>query len=75
MIFVKQHIVELSLIDHFVTPAALVEMPRLRFAQLVKGSGNQELIALRRLRSAAAIVVSFLGELTDELSVVHRTAA
>jgi hypothetical protein len=50
-------------------------MPRLRFAQLVKGSGNQELIALRRLRSAAAIVVSFLGELTDELSVVHRTAA
>jgi hypothetical protein len=75
MIFVKQHIVELSLIDHFVTPATLVEMPRLRFAQLVKGSGNQELIALRRLRSAAAIVVSFLGELTDELSVVHRTAA
>jgi hypothetical protein len=35
----KQHIVELPPINHFSTPAALVEVPFLRFAQLVKVSG------------------------------------
>jgi hypothetical protein len=35
----KQHIVELPPINYFSTPPALVEVPFLRFAQLVKVSG------------------------------------
>jgi hypothetical protein len=37
--FVKEHVVELPLIDHFPALAALIEVPFLRFAQLVKVSG------------------------------------
>ncbi len=39
MIFVKENIVQLPLINHFSASAALVEVPFLRFAQLVKISG------------------------------------
>jgi len=39
VIFVKEHIVELPLIDHFSASAAFVEVPFFRFAQLTKISG------------------------------------
>jgi hypothetical protein len=39
MIFVKEHIVELPLIDHFSASVALIEVPFLGLAQLVKVSG------------------------------------
>jgi hypothetical protein len=38
MILVKENIVQLPLIDHFSASAAFVEVPSLRFAQLVKVS-------------------------------------
>jgi hypothetical protein len=43
---VKQHIVQLPLIDHFPASAS-VEVAFFEFSQLVKVSGIQELIALR----------------------------
>jgi hypothetical protein len=39
MILVKENIVQLAHIYDFATPAALVKVPFLRFAQLVKVSG------------------------------------
>jgi hypothetical protein len=39
MILVKEHVIELPPINHFSTPAALVEMFFLRFAQFGKVSG------------------------------------
>jgi hypothetical protein len=46
VIFVKENIVELPLIDHFPASAS-VEVAFFGFAQLVKVDGIQELIALR----------------------------
>ena len=39
VIFVEENIVELPLIDHFPALLALIEVPFLRFGQLVKVSG------------------------------------
>jgi hypothetical protein len=47
VILVKENIVQLAHIHHSATSAALVEMFFLGFAQLLKVSGIQELIALR----------------------------
>jgi hypothetical protein len=44
--FMKHHIVELPLIDHFPASAS-VEVAFFGFAQLVKVDGIQELMALR----------------------------
>jgi hypothetical protein len=46
VIFVKENIVQLPLIDHFPASAS-VEVAFFGFAQLVKVSAIQELIALR----------------------------
>jgi hypothetical protein len=39
VVFVKENVIQLPLIDHFSTSAASVEVPLLRFAQLVKVNG------------------------------------
>jgi hypothetical protein len=36
MLLMKEHVVQLPHIDHLAAPAALIEVPFLRFAQLVK---------------------------------------